>query len=486
MVLVANRDLRTCDRPDQPLMNQVLTHGGNSMRTVASIDYCKVLATYRKAAVGLIALLSGLLTVPSVLAQATLDETITQLLKTQGGFPCSSLRNGDTSTYPAIFGPQLRAICANSGDQGLGGSGSLGGGAVSTQTLPILQARALDIDDDQVAQGIAIPIMVADLGNTALSTGVSSRRLPITWFADLTFEKLDRDKTTFGDEYTSGNWNLFGGANYSVSDLSSVGVALHLNRWKADYVDRGGFQVDGIGLIGFGSLATRGGFAINANLSYRQNETDRSRFTAIGGSPPGLASGVVDGSYSGREYSAHVELARAFNVINLKIEPVIGLSYSESSYDSYDEKGRFEGGRIAQDSDPNKRNAFVPGVPTGLELSFDHQRVTSLQSAVGVRLRRAPQSTGATIMPHVVLAWHHEFKDDPRHVDVRFQQDNRPSPIRFRLTSDAPDANFLTLGGGVTIRMRKRIEPYASFKILLGHKFYDGYAVSIGLNARFD
>ncbi len=417
--------------------------------------------------------------------QQSLDQTITEQLRTQDNAPCATLRRDDTDRVPSGFGPQLSEICAL-GDQTAAGSSFTGGGAIPIQTLPLIQARmAKDGKSDFASLGNR-SVKVAALGNSSTVTGpISSQRFQ--WFIGTEYGQLNKDKTNFADAYDSQNWNAVGGADYRFSEGSILGVALSFNQWTGDFLSRGDFQVRSTSVIGYGSISLWTRLRLDAQFSYGRSEHERTRFAQFSRGPAGVVtSGLVSADYDTRDLATALSAAYEFGSDDFKIEPRVGLAFSESAYESYQETGKFEAGTGNPDSLTGRPSSFGPNTPTGLELAADRDRITSLQSVAGLTLKWTLRPKGIRLSPYTSLSWHHEFKNDAPNVNVRFRQDNRANPQRFSYSNETPDRDFMFFGAGVTVAIGKRVEPYVAVRVLLGHKYFDSAAVSLGVRVDLD
>jgi outer membrane autotransporter protein len=296
------------------------------------------------------------------------------------------------------------------------------------------------------------------------------------------YEDLDRDRTNFEDGYDSDVWRATAGADYQFTDQFLAGLALGYDHWDGDYDSGGDFDVDTWGLIAYASLFTRPGIFIDATMGYARSDYERSRRTAWAesGANDVLTSGIATGDYDGNEYSASVLLGYDYPIDRFTIGPRAGLTYVYADYDSYEETGRFRGGGLGAFDDD-----FNSSTPTGLELAFEEDDRTSLQSSLGLKATGTFRVDGASIIPQLFFDWRHEFKDDQRSIDVRFVQDNRDNPQEFRYSTESPDRNFYYLGGAISTVFDNGFQSFVAARTLLGHDFYDSTSVSFGLRIDF-
>jgi outer membrane autotransporter protein len=295
------------------------------------------------------------------------------------------------------------------------------------------------------------------------------------------YEDLDRDVTTFEDGYDSDIWRVTIGADYQFTDQILAGLALGYNHWSGDFESGGDFDVNTLGLIAYASLFTLSGVFGDATLGYARTDYERSRLPAWADSVNNtvLTSGEATGDYDGNEFSASVLVGYDHPIDRFTIGPRVGLNYLYTSYDSYQESGRFRGGDLGISP------AFDPSTPTGLELAFDDESRTLLQSILGLKASGTFRVDGAAIVPELFFDWRHEFKDDQRSIDVRFVQDNRSNPQEFSYNTESPDRDFFFLGGAVSTIFDNGLQSFVAVRTLLGHDFYNSTSVSFGLRLDF-
>jgi uncharacterized protein YhjY with autotransporter beta-barrel domain len=86
-------------------------------------------------------------------------------------------------------------------------------------------------------------------------------------------------------------------------------------------------------------------------------------------------------------------------------------------------------------------------------------------------------------IPHLLLEWEHEFKDDSRLITARFLND--PSQTSFNLKTDSPDTNFFNLGAGLSATFRGGISGFLYYETTLSQKNFSSNSVLGGVSFEF-
>jgi outer membrane autotransporter protein len=115
---------------------------------------------------------------------------------------------------------------------------------------------------------------------------------------------------------------------------------------------------------------------------------------------------------------------------------------------------------------------------TGLELRFMNDRITSVQSTIGVLASYAISTNWGVLVPQLNADWTHEYDNGQRSIYVQFAHDNRPIPTTFSFQTDKPDRD---LGTGIVAVLPNGWQAFANFETLLGHAYFDNYIGTVGI-----
>jgi outer membrane autotransporter protein len=125
------------------------------------------------------------------------------------------------------------------------------------------------------------------------------------------------------------------------------------------------------------------------------------------------------------------------------------------------------------------------GDPTGLELAFDRQRRTSLQSELQLVAGLRIDAGAGSFVPRVSASWLHEFKGQRELVGVRMAQDRRADPARFAFTTDSTDKNKGTIALGLSFVQGAQFSADVEVSRLVGDDRFDSTQVALQALWRF-
>lgn len=381
----------------------------------------------------------------------TLDEAVDRQLAIglESLNPCEMLRAGDPLSV--LEGP-LKEICNRPTPSSKSlSSNSTGGGAGTATTLPAIVNERLHKAREKEAEETE-----ADSNETMVELGKG-----LNLFLSGEYEVLDRDVSTFEDGYDSDIRRLTTGADIQLTKHLFAGLAANTSKQNGDFTGDGSFSSESYGIVGFSSYLPTDRSFVQVYGGYATNSHDRRRvatFTELDsdGNLNYEKTGVPDADYDADQFSAGILAGYDQPVGKVTISPRVGLDWVNTAYDTYSEAG-----------------------DSGLELTFHDDEQTSLQSTVGL-LTSVPFSTDFGVMTlQGAFNWKHEFDQKQRDVEVSFVGDTRSK--RFTYETEKPDEDFFEFNGGFSMVLPNGIQPYGNFRALLGHKFFDNYAVAVGL-----
>lgn len=394
-------------------------------------------------------LFSSSLLIPGPCLAQSLDDIQTNLLSNF----CAELKGNDAQNFFNHAGDQLLNLCVAGGPGGVpgGGASSSGGGSASTQTSFVNISRRLSkLRNDQGGEqkgGSAGDDFESELGG-GLNVFLSGQ-----------FEGLDRSTTHYETGYQSDVKGVTGGADYRVKDWFVGGVAVNYNHWDGSFNNIGGFKADSLSPILYASfLPTENTFA-DIMLEYTHQWRDRQRFTSFNDTATTVsANGIVGSDYEANRFGANALFGYDHNIGPFTLGPRFRFRYSDLNINQYAETGL-----------------------TGLEMRFLDDRITSLQTAVGLQASAAFSTNFGVIVPQISADWTHEFQNNQREMYAQFVQDGRAVPTTFQFLSDRPDRDFFHLGTGVAMMLPNGIQPFVNFEALVGNNLFNNYVGTIGI-----
>jgi len=384
----------------------------------------------------------------TIFAQTLNDVTADQLAFV-GPTACSKLLGNDSASQ--LTG-ELKTLCLRQkpvtgpGPGPTPTSNAGGGGAATPGSLPKIVKKRLKNDQSE---------------SSASSDQVLNITPTISLFLSGDYQSLDRNVTTFEDGYDSDIWRIIAGTDFRIQDMLVIGIAFDYHHQKGDYTGSGDFKLDSYGGLIFANITPIDNLFIQISGGYSAQENDRHRLTSFTeASTSTSVSGFVDSQYDADQYSANIQSGYDFNIANITIGPRVGFSWSRNNFDSYTESGN-----------------------TGLELSFDENHRTSLQSRLGLFSSVAFSTSFGVIVPQFGVDWVHEFEDDQREIHFSFVNDLRNKSLTFQ--NESPDRDFFEIQAGTSIVMANNVQTYVNYTAITGHNYFDSHSVNFGLRVAF-
>ena len=443
------------------------------------------------------------------------------------------------------LGKELAAVC---GSSAVASAAALGGSLGSLQTTKtvsqfrVVRNRAdsrLDARGKRVGLGLDRPVLLAQLGGgptggVGVSTEPAAEPGPGA-FVHLAHERRDRVTTALEAGYRAGIDDALVGFDYSTRDSLVAGAWVGYRRADADYraasllIDGtdngfgasldpalqaevckigpgGGFDDKGARFGAFVAKRFGAGFAdLGAQYSrrdyrYRRNvcaiEANSRAVVPDTGSVSGFASDgvriddVYAGTLSGKARLTESALSARVG-FDLQADPFqwgprLSLTWLRTTLGAYTETGRTSvTNRVESNTPLVLFTDRAAGDPIGLELAFDRQRRTSLQSELQLVANARHETAFGVLVPRVAVGWVHEFKGERQLVNVRMAQDLRATPTRFTFTTDSVDKNKATLALGVSLLRGAQFAADLEVTRLVGDDRFDSTSVALQAIFRF-
>lgn len=302
-------------------------------------------------------------------------------------------------------------------------------------------------------------------------------------------------------DYRSANV-LIGGNNAQLFG-ASLGPDLQAQACKVS--SGGGFDDKGVRLGAF--VAKRFGDAFGdvgfqysrRNYSYQRNvcaiEANNDQLVPDPTSPSGFSSGgiAVDDIYAGTisgqarltEWGVSGRVGMDFSAGPLQWGPRLSITYLRSTIGAFTESGSTSVTHTVNSNTGILQTVRAAGDPTGLEIAFDAQRRTSLQSELQLVSSLRSETGFGTVVPRFSVSWIHEFKGDRELVFARMAQDLRANPTRFSYTTDAVDRNKGNVAVGVSLLRGPTFAADLEISRLLSDDRFDSTAVAMRALWRF-
>lgn len=404
-------------------------------------------------------LAGGALLVPMASFAQTLNDAVASQLEFRNFVPCAQLRAGQPIPDSYLTG-RLLAICKRGGGSaGTTPSVSTGGGAATPTNLPSIVQKRLREAGGKTTQPTT--------GRGASADNIATFENGLSLFISGEFENLDRNGTAFEDGYDSDFWRITAGADAQVAESLVAGLAVDGSWQDGDFDGGGDFEVQSYGIVGFGIFLPTDTTFVQFYGGFARDSYSRDRngvFTDVlpdGSLPVNLtASGIQNADYDADKYRAGVLLGYNYAIDRFSISPRAGLDWAHTNFETYSETG-----------------------DSGLELTFHDDDQTWLQTRVGVQLSVDFRTVFGLIVPQASFDWKHEFENDQRNVQVSFVGDMRAN--RFSYQTQPPDHNWFEFNAGVVASVDDQIQLFGNYRTIIGHKFFDSHAGTIGLRIAF-
>lgn len=304
---------------------------------------------------------------------------------------------------------------------------------------------------------------------------------------------------------------LLGGANAGLGGSLSGNQGGVSQAEVCKIAAGGGFEDQGLRLGGFVATRIGEGFVdvgllfSRRNYSYRRNvcaiEADGSALVPDPLSVSGFRSaafvagqGQVDDIYAGTvagktrltEWGWSARLGFDAGTAQWLWGPRVSLSYLRTALGAYTETGRTSVTHRVESNNPAILSTTrTAGSPTGLELTFEQQRRTSLQSEVQMLAAYRHETGFGSLVPRVALSWQREFKGQRELVNVRMAQDFRANPTRFSFTTDGSDKSKGSLSLGLLLMRGPQLAVDLEVTRLLADDRFDSTQMALQAVWRF-
>ncbi len=174
----------------------------------------------------------------------------------------------------------------------------------------------------------------------------------------------------------------------------------------------------------------------------------------------GLINGRARGTTDGDQFIAGFTAGNDWNFGPFTIGPQLKLDYSNTSIDSYSEKG----------------------APVLYNMRYRDQTIHSLTTSLGGQASYAQSLFLGVVQPHARLYWVHEYKDGSRRLPKSMSLDSTSS---FTVKTDSPDRDYMVFGGGVSTVLPHGVQLFADYETTFSHEFLHIWTATFGFRKAF-
>lgn len=312
-----------------------------------------------------------------------------------------------------------------------------------------------------------------DDGKPGASSGTIASFGPWGVFANFEGEWFDQSRQPNANERGFDGKRYRGtlGADYRLGAGSHLGLMLSYEDYKSTFdkelsgvnfdpgANAGGVKSNTIAATAFASFALSESGWLDAAAGYAWSDNTFRRNAIFQPSTRTLTRAVdATASADGKQY--FVSLGAGFDLAAgpVSVGPYLRGRYVRSDIDGYAE---------------TDRNG------TGLQLTVEKQKATSLTTVIGASASYAIGTSWGVILPQARLEYEHEFKDDARATITRFALD--PNSVPFAVVTDRPDRNYFNAGLGLLFVLPNGVMPFVDYEALLGYRNFDRQRVTVGI-----
>jgi len=281
------------------------------------------------------------------------------------------------------------------------------------------------------------------------STGQEGEGPPLRFFLGGEYGQRDAEATRMSLGYKIDRWSGTGGVEYDGGQWL-LGAAINLSRGDTEMrTGTGSLESDA---LQFGAYAnwSNGNAFIEAYGGIGRVELDISRTAVID---------ETQASPEGETIIAGAQVGYLFDVGQLKIGPVAGLSYAKAEIEAYTETG-----------DPV------------LTLNVGDQEDDSLVASLGAELNGSFDMGGATVSPFLTASAKHELNEDPR--TIRYAGTAAPEIVNSWVL-EGESETYGQITGGANLQITQGLTLQVAGGTTIGQDGGDDSHASVALRIGF-
>lgn len=345
-----------------------------------------------------------------------------------------------------------------------------------------LRRFSLNIDGQPLPGTLVASLMPIAAAASSVSTSTPPLFKRLGLFVNGNFSLGDKDATSneAGFDFTA--LGVTAGADYRFTNHFVLGLAFDYAATNADIDNtdfRGGraggkADTDSYTVSAYGTYYVSD-FYVDGIVSYGWNNYDIDRniiYNILGlnsaqngiTSNPDNRTGVnqtAHGDTDGTQFSFSFGAGYDFSAGGFTFGPLARMNYIKIDIDAYREE-------------INNSDAGF-----GLNLAFDSQNIVSLTSVLGGQASYALSTGVGVFLPHMRVAWEHEFEDDSRTITARFIADPANTPVL--IPTDSPDRDFVNLGVGLSAVFAGGFSAFVDYQTALALDNVTQHSVTLGV-----
>jgi outer membrane autotransporter protein len=264
-------------------------------------------------------------------------------------------------------------------------------------------------------------------------------------------QNLDFSRGKVGVDYQSRG--ITAGVDYRFNPRLVAGAAIGYANFDADVAAGSSLDTKSLMFTGYGSYYLSDRLYFDTRLTYGSAQLDQERLIHFQ-----LGTTVFDALAIGETDATQFTLASSMgyhlNYGAWSVTPNVGVRYSSSDVDAFDETGANE-----------------------YNVGYSSQSFSSVNMAVGIQFARAVSLSYGVLMPQFDMTLNSENGDDPS-AEARLL--NGGVSDLFRLTEESPDSGYATAGLGFVYLMGNGKQAYMSYRRMFGNDELDRGSLNLG------
>lgn len=290
---------------------------------------------------------------------------------------------------------------------------------------------------------------------------------PWSYYLNGDFNNGNKEQTTREDAFDFMSNGLTLGTDYRLGNNAFIGTALSysnldLNIDYKNYDD--GTNINTYNLSLYGSLY-KGEAYINALFGFGLNQIENTRYV------PALTGTSI----------TNLTLSESVPVTGYTNATAMSLSLSGGSDHPIGPFTLSHYGQLDMSSvtiaDYNEEG------DSPLLLHVAEENISTFSFTLGTQVNRTDGYSFGVITEFIRLDWRHEFDTQGRSVDTYYVYDSFDDKSTFKAPSDKPDADYYSLGGGLSVVLPRGIQVFAYYEKLFDLQYYDNQFFSLGIRA---
>jgi uncharacterized protein YhjY with autotransporter beta-barrel domain len=303
-----------------------------------------------------------------------------------------------------------------------------------------------------------------------------------SWYVDGSFGYGSKDPTVLEDAFDFDGQEISTGLDYRISPRFVVGGMLGFTAKEVDFdsalsIVDGGIESSGYSGMAYGMWEGESAY-VNAALGYQQLSHDtRRRITYPSQNPliPPVDSRATSSTDSGSV------LATLGGGVTLRwgsfnLEPSAEFAYTDVSVDSFVE---------------DSVDLFTNSPDDPFALRVGSQSIESLDAALGLRASYVFTPALGVVIPYVSVRYHQEMLNDTRRIAARYADayelllSTIAGDPNFNVPTDAPDEEYFTVAGGVSVVLQRGLMGYLQYLEVLELDNYSDSVITGGVRYEF-